>query len=156
VLSLNKSLMATTAGVFRQAVPNDWEAVRGLLVSCSLPLDGAQQHLADFLLAFEDSELAACGGLECYGDVALLRSVAVTPSHRGRGIGREACGRLMAKAKERNVRTLVLLTESAPFFFQKLGFEVVPRAILPEQVGVSEELRGACPASAIAMRRFLE
>ena len=141
--------------VFRQAVPNDWEAVRGLLESCSLPLDGAQQHCTDFLLAFADGVLAACGGLECYGDVALLRSVAVAPCHRGRGLGREVCGRILASAKERNIRTLVLLTESVQHFFENMGFEVVPRTTLPEQVNVSEELRGACPVSAIAMRRLL-
>jgi len=84
--------------IFGQAGPKDWEAVRGLLGSCSLPIDGAQRHLADFLLAFEDGALAACGGLECYGDVALLRSVAVAPHHRGRGLGRELCGGLVASA----------------------------------------------------------
>jgi amino-acid N-acetyltransferase len=141
--------------VFRQAVPNDWEAVRGLLGSCSLPIDGAQQHIADFLLALEDRVLVACGGLERYDDVALLRSVAVAPGHRGRGLGRELCDRLLANAKARNIGTLVLLTESAQPFFEDMGFEVVPRTTLPEQVSISEELRGACPASAIAMRRFL-
>ena len=84
--------MAIATMVFRQAVPKDWEAVRGLLGSCSLPIDGAQQHFADFLLAFEDGALAACGGLECYGDVALLRSIAVAPSRRGKGLGRAVCG----------------------------------------------------------------
>jgi amino-acid N-acetyltransferase len=141
--------------VFRQAVPKDWEAVRALLGSRSLPLDGAQQHFADFLLAFEDGALAACGGLECYGDVALLRSVAVAPTHRGRGLGRGVCGRLLASARQRNIRTVVLLTESAQDFFVKMGFEVVPRTVLPEQVKVSEELRGACPATAFAMLRSL-
>ena len=143
--------MAIATMVFRQAVPKDWEAVRALLGSCSLPLDGVQQHFTDFLLAFEDGALAACGGLECYGDVALLRSVAVAPTHRGRGLGRGVCDRLLASARQRNIRTVVLLTESAQDFFVKMGFEVVPRTTLPGQVNVSEELRGACPATAIAM-----
>lgn len=147
--------MATAAMVFRQAVSKDWGAVRELLGSCSLPIEGAQQHFADFLLVFDDGTLAACGGLECYGDAALLRSVAVAPPHRGRGLGRAVCGRLMASAKERNIRTLVLLTESAQDFFAQMGFEVVPRTTLPEQVNVSEELRGACPGTAIAMLRSL-
>ncbi len=139
--------------VFRRAVPNDWEFVKGLLESCSLPIDGAQQHLGDFLLAFEGDALSACGGLECYGDVALLRSVAVVPSHRGRGLGRELCDRLLANARQHGIRTLVLLTESAQPFFVKMGFAVVPRSALPRQVSASEELRGACPATAIAMLR---
>ena len=147
--------MATATVVFRQAVPKDWEAVRGLLGSCSLPIDGAQQHFADFLPAFDDDALAACGGLECYGDVALLRSVAVAPAHRGRGLGRAVCSRIMESAKERDIRTLVLLTESAQAYFEKIGFLFVPRTMLPEQVNVSEELRGACPATAIAMLRFV-
>jgi amino-acid N-acetyltransferase len=147
--------MAIAATVFRQAVPKDWQSVKGLLESCSLPLDGARQHFIDFLLAFEDGALAACGGLECYGDVALLRSVAVVPQHRGTGLGRELCGRLLASAKQRNIRTVALLTESAQDFFLKMGFEVVSRTMLPEAVKVSEELRGACPQTAIAMLRHL-
>jgi len=147
--------MAIAATVFRQAVPKDWETVKGLLESCSLPLDGARQHFADFLLAFKDDPLAACGGLECYGNVALLRSVAVAPHHRGTGLGRELCGLLLASAKQRNIRTVVLLTESAPKFFVKMGFEVVPRTMIPEAVNVSKELRGACPQTAIAMLRRL-
>ncbi len=137
--------------VFRPAVPNDWKAVSALLGSCSLPLQGAQQHFADFLLVFEGDALAACGGLECYGDVALLRSVAVAPTHRSKGLGQEVCGRLLAGAKERDIRTVVLLTDSAQDFFVQMGFEIVPRSDLPAQVGASEELRGACPATALAM-----
>ena len=147
--------MATATMVFRQAVPGDWQAVKELLGSSSLPLDGAQQHLADFLLAFDGGTLAACSGLECYGDIALLRSVAVTPNHRGKGLGRTLCGRLLTSARQRNIRTLVLLTDSAQSFFAQMGFEVVPRTALPEQVNVSEELRGACPATATAMLRSL-
>src|SRR5258708_28480354 len=72
--------MADAAMVFRRAVPNDWELVKGLLESCSLPIDGAQQHLGDFLLAFEGDALSACGGLESYGDVAPLPPAVVVPS----------------------------------------------------------------------------
>jgi hypothetical protein len=43
-----------TAWTFRQARPEDWEAVVTLLSQCSLPLDGAREHLPDFLLAFEE------------------------------------------------------------------------------------------------------
>src|SRR5258708_32350324 len=104
--------MADATMVFRRAVPNDWEFVKGLLESCSLPIDGAQQHLGDFLLAFEGDALSACGGLECYGGVALLRSVAVVPSPRGRGLGRGVCGRLFAYERQDGILPPVFLTAS--------------------------------------------
>src|SRR5258708_39271771 len=75
--------MADAAMVFRRAVPNDWGLVKGLLESCSLPIDGAQQHLGDFLLAFEGDALSACGGLECDGGGRRLRSGVFVSSPRG-------------------------------------------------------------------------
>src|SRR5258708_24446881 len=105
--------MADATMVFRRAVPNDWEFVKGLLESCSLSIDGAHRHLGDFLLAFEGDALSACGGLECYGDVAPLRSVVVAPSHRGRGRGRGLYGRLLAYATHHNIPTHGFLTQSA-------------------------------------------
>ena len=47
---------------------------------------------------------------------------------------------------------LYLLTTTAEGFFPRLGWEPVARAELPAELAGSQELRGACPASAAAMR----
>lgn len=137
--------------IFRRAVPSDWDAIRTLLTENKLPLDGARDHLGSFLIALDETGLLACGGLELYGPVALLRSVAVKEAQRGKRLGRKLLLRLLTEALKEKVVTLVLLTDTAETYFRKLGFRVVPRSDLPSAVTVSAEFTGACPASATAM-----
>lgn len=140
---------------FRRAGPPDWEHIGALLSSNRLPLEGALDHIGNFLVAHDEGGLAACGGLEVYGLTALVRSVAVAEAHRGQGLGQALVARLSALAVDQRVRTLVLLTETAEPYFRKLGFDSVPRSALPEAVKVSAEFRGACPDSATAMLKRL-
>jgi amino-acid N-acetyltransferase len=51
------------------------------------------------------------------------------------------------------VREIYLLTTTAEHFFPRFGFARIPRADVAPTVRASEEFRGACPDSAIAMRR---
>ena len=137
--------------IFRRALPEDWKAIRALLVASKLPPDGARRHLGSFVVAHDETGLLACGGLELYGSVALLRSVAVSERHRGKRLGQEIVMRLFTSALNEGVETLVLLTDTAETYFRRLGFRAVPRTGLPEAVLASAEFRGACPASATAM-----
>ena len=141
---------------FRDSTPRDWEPVKDLLLRCALPVDGAKEHFAGFILAFDAAHLVACGGLEYYGNAALLRSVAVESSHRGRGLGQSLVTGLLAAAANRRIDSVVLLTTTAEDFFPRIGFRVVPRSSLPEAVMASAEFKGACPDSATAMVRRLE
>ena len=50
---------------------------------------------------------------------------------------------------------LVLLTQAAAPFFARLGYSVVDRAYVPEEVNASAEFRSLCPASAICMAKSL-
>lgn len=135
----------------RTAVPEDWEAIRNLLVKCKLPTAGAHDHLRTFLVIHGEAGLIACGGVEHHGRDVLLRSIAVAGGYRGNGIGRALVANLLATAKDAGAGTVVLLTEGAEQFFLGLGFRVVPRQDLPVTVMASAEFRGACPASATAM-----
>ncbi|HVT37674.1 MAG TPA: arsenic resistance N-acetyltransferase ArsN2 [Gemmatimonadaceae bacterium] len=136
---------------FRRATPDDWRAVAELLTATGLPLDGVEAHLADFVVA-ENSAIVGCAGLERYGSAALLRSVAVSAPLRGIGIGAALVNECIVAARAAGITTLVLLTETAETFFATLGFARIPRAAVPDAVQESEEFRGACPASATAMR----
>ena len=53
------------------------------------------------------------------------------------------------------MRDVYLLTTTAPDWFPRFGFTVTRREELPEVLDASEELRGACPGSAVAMRAVL-
>ena len=79
---------------FRSAAQSDWLQIAELLTRAKLPLDGAEAHLPGFILAFRGEHLIGCAALERYGATALLRSVAVTASERGTGLGDRKSTRL--------------------------------------------------------------
>ena len=140
------------AYTFRGASAADWPLVSDLLAASKLPLAGAADHLSHFILAFEGDALAGCAGLEVYGHAALLRSVAVAPSERGKGLGLALVDRALNHARAAGIVDVILLTETAAHFFPRFGFETITRDEAPESVRASVEFKGACPASAAVMR----
>ena len=147
--------VAGTATTVRQAEPNDWDRVAQLLVGLGLPIDGARDHLAEFLIVERGDSVVGCAAVERYGDAGLLRSVAVTTSERGKGTGKALVDRCLRDASASGIRTIVLLTTTAERYFPRFGFEVIARDVVPEAVRVSAEFRGACPDSATAMQLVL-
>lgn len=135
----------------RQAHAADWPAVEALLLSNKLPVEGARAHLSTSLLAVSGHEAVGCAGTEVYGDVALLRSVAVAPGLHRQGIGTGLLTRLLQEARRRNIRTLYLLTTTAPDYFARHGFQRADPADAPVALKASAEFQGACPASAVLM-----
>jgi amino-acid N-acetyltransferase len=137
--------------VIRRATIADWPQVAELLTNAQLPLDGAQAHLSDFVLALRDRELIGCAGLERYGEAALLRSVAVRAEERGSGVGRALVEAALAQARAGGIRQIILLTETARAYFLRFGFREISRAEAPEAVKASAEFTTACPQSATVM-----
>jgi N-acetylglutamate synthase-like GNAT family acetyltransferase len=135
----------------RPASPADWPAVEALLRTHQLPVEGAREHLATYLLAFSGAELVGCAGAEVYGDRALLRSVAVAPGLQRQGIGRLLVERLLQEAARRRLRSVHLLTVTAPEYFARHGFRRGPVAEAPPALKASVEFQGACPACAAFM-----
>jgi amino-acid N-acetyltransferase len=95
---------------FRQATDNDWPQIAVLLDAAYLPLEGAKEHLAEFLLAFQDQTLLGTVGLERYGATVLLRSVGVLPLVRGQGLGQTLVRQVLERASQLGIRQVVLLT----------------------------------------------
>jgi N-acetylglutamate synthase-like GNAT family acetyltransferase len=141
----------------RPARASDWPGIRELLVARHLPTEGAETHLPDFLVATSETNGAVLGvaGLERHGDVGLLRSVAVVDDLAGKGLGTALVRALLERARGGGVRDVYLLTTTAPDWFPRFGFTVARREEFPEVLNASEELRGACPSSAVAMRAVL-
>ncbi len=136
---------------FRPATDEDWAAIEALLARSALPLDGAREHVDAFLLALDDGAVVATAAIETYGRAGLLRSVAVSESHRGRGVGDAVVRLMIIEARRRDVRTLHLLTTTAEDYFSRRGFVLASRANAPGELQASAEFRGACPASATFM-----
>ncbi len=141
----------------REAGGNDVDAVERLLADSALPVLGVREALArpasGFVVAESNGAIVGVGGLEDCCDDALLRSVAVRPEWRSRGVGRAIVTRLIADAEARGNRALYLLTTTAERYFPGFGFAPVAREALPEAVQATSEFREACPASAVAMVR---
>ncbi|MFL6677682.1 MAG: arsenic resistance N-acetyltransferase ArsN2 [Burkholderiaceae bacterium] len=139
----------------RAARPDDWPCVEALLRACGLPVEGAAEHFADFVVAEVAGRVVAVAGIEAHGADGLLRSVAVSADARSAGLGSaivDAAGRL---ARARAMKRLHLLTTTAAPYFARRGFEVRGRVHAPAALQASAEFRGACPASATFMTMSL-
>lgn len=77
-----------------------------------------------------------------------VRSSSLTPPIRKR----EKAYRVLDRARAQGVHEVILLTETAPTYFPRFGFEPVTRAEAPEAVTASVEFKGACCATAAVMR----
>jgi amino-acid N-acetyltransferase len=106
----------------------DLAAVRAILSSAAMMSDGIEWPQAIYLGAQIDSQPGCAGiaGLEPRIDSAILRSVWVRESSRGRGVGRALVAAARAAARARGVRHLYAFSTAAGDFFAKLGFVQVP------------------------------
>lgn len=140
----------------REATPADWPAIESLLLANHLPIAGFRDAVSSAVVACTGEQVVGVAGLEIYGDAALLRSVAVDSRVRGQGLGQALTQHALASARAHNVADVFLLTTTAETFFPRLGFDPIERADVPASVQQSVEFKGACPASAVAMRRALK
>jgi amino-acid N-acetyltransferase len=138
----------------RPAHANDWPGIRVLLETRELPVDGAEAHVGDFLVATSGptGPIIGVAGLERHAGVGLVRSVAVVDDAASRGLGTALVRALLDRARREGMRELYLLTTTAADWFPRFGFKTVRREDLPRALGESAELRGACPGTAIAMQ----
>ncbi len=133
------------------ATSSDLPEVQALLAAAGLPQAGLEEHILNFMLALEGEKVVGCAGLEVHQNSGLLRSVVVAPAYRSQGVGAKLTEGMVDLARQKNLTSLSLLTETAADFFLRFGFVEIPRAELPAALQSSEELRGACPESAVAM-----
>jgi amino-acid N-acetyltransferase len=137
------------------ATPNDLALVLDLLERSQLPRAEIENHLSTMLVARDASTLVGCAAVEVYGAAGLLRSVAVDAARQGEGLGRRLTAAALDLARARGVKSVYLLTTSAGAFFPRFGFARIDRKEMDPALERSAELRGACPASALAMRADL-
>ncbi|HQR29522.1 MAG TPA: GNAT family N-acetyltransferase [Anaeromyxobacteraceae bacterium] len=134
------------------ADPGDLPDLRALVRSSGLRDEDMGLPGQRFLLAREAGRLVGCIGLEVHGAEGLLRSFAVEPGSRGRGVGRALHQRAVALARELGVRELFILTTTVRDMALAWGFEEVGRDAVPEAIRQGEQFRSLCPASAPCLR----
>lgn len=128
-----------------------WPAAVALVRGAGLPVDDLAPGAQRLWGASVDGVLVGVIGAEVADGAALVRSLAVDPGFRGRGLAGALFQALEAWWDHRG--PLVLLTETAEAFFARRGFVVVPRDQVPASIRASAEFRELCPVSARAMVR---
>jgi len=142
--------------LFVAAGAQDLPAVRELLLSAALPIaDLVDGTPVSFWLAKSGGSMVGTVALERFGDVAMLRSLAVRPDFHGTGLGKALVRHAEARASAEGIHTLCLLTTTAAGLFDRLGYARISRAAAPEAARNSEEFRSLCPDSAVCMLKQL-
>jgi amino-acid N-acetyltransferase len=133
------------------------DAAMKLLSAARLPTDDlTPAHCEDFFFAGPAAEPTGLVGLECFGDVALLRSLVVAPERRGSGDGTALLKHAEDQARTRGVRSLYLLTTTAEPFFARHGYQRAARESAPAAIRATREFAGICPASSAFMVRRID
>ena len=92
------------------------------------------ENLQTFLVAEAEAAVVGCCALEVvWADLAEIKSLAVDPNHRNKGIGKALVAAAIEQARCLGVPRIFALTLEAEFFVG-LGFETVDMEKLPMKV----------------------
>ena len=114
-----------------QKLINDF-ASEGLMLSRSL--SELFDSLRDFHVCRSEEEMIGVSALHIvWEDFAEIKSLAVAPQYQRKGIGKELVRACLNEAVSLNIKHVFTLTYK-PDFFEKFGFHVVEKEILPHKV----------------------
>ena len=136
------------------AAPSDLDEILALLTAAELPREGGAEHMRGFVVARDaEGRLVGCAGLERYGALGLLRSVAVASELQRSGLGSRLVSTVLRVARSGGMSEVVLLTTTArDFFARRFGFEETTRADYEQQFAASPEWQLPRCSSAVVMR----
>lgn len=125
--------------------------VNALLVASGLPADDLAASSGVTFFGADASDLLGVVALEGSGTSVLLRSLAVTPSARGAGLGDALLRYAERAAASRGASDLYLLTTTAKDYFARRGYIVLPRDRAPSAIVATRQFAGLCPGSSAFM-----
>ena len=103
--------------------PSSLDEILPVLIGCNLPVADISVSSPPQFFGFRVAgSVVAVVGLEHFQSVGLLRSLAVSPSHRGHGLAQELVSFAESFAISSGVESLILLTTTAEALFVKLGY----------------------------------
>ena len=130
--------------------------LKRLLAECELhSSDIRSSDLRHFLVMQDGTRLVGVVGLEVVGESSLLRSLAVSPTYRKKGIASGLVKKVEEYARSKGVEKLYLLTITAKEFFLKQGYREVERGSAPDALQVTTEFQSICPSTATCMVKQL-
>jgi len=133
------------------------DKVSRLLGQCGLPSDDIfPEYLPNFVLARDGGSDVGVAGLQILGSTALVRSVAVVPTHRSRGLATKLLAAIEQRARSQGVKQLFLLTNDAQAFFAAHGYKELPRSSAPSEIQGCSQFRSSCCGAATLMLKQAE
>ncbi len=141
-----------TYAKLRSATLADLPEIASLLEACSLPTSGLARIVDSFHVALCDGILVGCAAAVHLGQSIIIRSVAVQPAYRDRGIASRLVELLLIRAHGTEARHAFLLSASAPAYFARWGFFRVPIEAASPEVQAVADMQGAAPTMALCMR----
>ena len=136
--------MAEQPFIIRSARMEDVRAIYALLqffagknLLLGRSLSSLYDHLRDFKVAEAAADpgrvLGVCSLHICWENLAEIRSLAITESYQGQGIGRALVENCLAEASDFGISRVFTLTYQ-PGFFAKLKFAPIDKNELPHKV----------------------
>lgn len=107
----------------RKAIQADIRDIKTLLSYYYLDTEKVEKNLPEFIVAVLDKKIVGCACLDV-GGVVELRSIAVFPAYRNRGIGGRLVDAILRRAAM--LTNTVYLRTTSPGFFKKTGFQRLP------------------------------
>jgi amino-acid N-acetyltransferase len=107
----------------RKATQADIKDIKTLLSFYYLDAEKVEKNLPEFIMAVLDKRAVGCACLDI-GDVVELRSIAVLPAYRNKGIGSRLVDTILTRATK--LADTVYLRTTSPAFFEKKGFVRLP------------------------------
>ena len=97
-------------------------------------LNELYENLRDFFVYSEGNNVHGCCALHIdWEDLAEIKSLAVSGSKSGKGIGTKLLAQCLKDARQLKVRRVFALTY-IPEFFEKFGFRIVDKKELPHKI----------------------
>ena len=127
----------------RKAKIQDVKGLHSLLVKASTegdgmvlprPLTQLYNHLRDFFIVGENSEVKGCCALSvCWDNLAEIRSLMVVREERGKGLGNELVKACLEEALSLGINKVFVLTDQ-PKYFARFGFKEVSKDTMPQKI----------------------
>jgi len=92
------------------------------------------ENVRDFYIYEQDGEITGCGALHiAWSDLGEVKSLAVGPEYKGRGVGRAIVEECLKEAESLGLERVFALTYE-PEFFCRCGFHQVSKDTLPHKI----------------------
>jgi len=97
-------------------------------------LNAIYENIQEYMVAEENGVIIGCGALHVSWDnLAEIKALAISKNYVGKGIGRKIVTVLEKNALKLNIFKTFALSFK-PAFFQKLGYEVISKEVLPQKI----------------------